>query len=181
VAATVATAAYGPHGGTLLNALVVLSMFGAMGGLIMTLPRLYYTMAAEYSGPGFGPPRVFFRALGRVSSGSAVPCGAILFTGAASIAALAFFGSFSKLANFLVVPTQLGNILMVAAVFRLRRRLAPSAYRTPGYPVTPLVYIVVMLGFLVSALVYRPVETLIGLSLSATGVPVYFWLRRNKA
>ncbi|MBI2928404.1 MAG: amino acid permease [Verrucomicrobia bacterium] len=180
VAATVATAAYGPHGGTLLNTLVVLSMFGAMGGLVMTLPRLYYAMAAEYSGPGFGPPRFFFRALGRVSPGSAVPSGAILFTGAASIAALAFFGSFSKLANFLVVPTQLGNILMVAAVFRLRRRLAPSGYRTPGYPITPLVYIVVMLGFLVSALVYRPVETLIGLSLSATGVPVYFWLRRKR-
>ena len=68
---------------------------------------------------------------------------------------------------------------MVAAVFPLRRKLPPSACRTPGYPLTPLVYIVVMFGFLVSALVYRPVETLIGLSLSATAVPVYFWLRRN--
>jgi APA family basic amino acid/polyamine antiporter len=181
VASNVAAAAYGPRGGALLNVLVVLSMFGAMGGLVMTLPRLYYAMATEHSGTGSGPPRLFFRALGRVASRSAAPAGAILFTGAASIVALGFFGSFSKLANFVVVPLQLGNILMVASIFRLRCKLAPSAYRTPGYPVTPLVYIVVMLGFLASALMYRPVETLIGLSLSATGVPVYFWLRRKKA
>lgn len=99
VASKVLTAAYGPSYGTLLNALVVISMFGAMGGLVMTLPRLYYTMAAEYGGQGRGAPQIFFRALGRVSSRSAVPSGAILFTGVASIVALMFFGSFSKLAG----------------------------------------------------------------------------------
>jgi APA family basic amino acid/polyamine antiporter len=82
--------------------------------------------------------------------------------------------------NFFVVPLQLANILMVGSLFRLRRRAgAPTGgYRVPGYPFTPLVYMVVMAGFLVSAIVYRPMETLIGVALSATGVPVYFWLRR---
>ncbi len=57
------------------------------------------------------------------------------------------------------------------------RRPGASPYRTPGYPGTPLVYIVVLLGFLVNAVVYQPVETLIGgLSLSATGVFPYGWL-----
>jgi APA family basic amino acid/polyamine antiporter len=57
-----------------------------------------------------------------------------------------------------------------------RERGRPDGYRTPGYPVTPLVYIVVMAGFLVSAIVYRPVETLVGVALAATGVPVYRYL-----
>jgi APA family basic amino acid/polyamine antiporter len=181
VASKVSTASFGPQGGKLLNILVGDSMFGAMGGLVMTLPRLCYTMAAECAGECEGPPRVLFRALSHVSAGSGVPRGAILFTCGASVAALAFFASFSKLANFLVVPAQLANILMVPAVFRLRRKLPAAAYRTPGYPVTPLLYIAIMLCFLISALVFRPIESLMGLSLSATGVPVYFWLKRTKS
>ena len=43
---------------------------------------------------------------------------------------------------------------------------------------TPLVYMVVMTGFLVSAIVYRPVDTLAGVALAATGVPVYRYLGR---
>jgi APA family basic amino acid/polyamine antiporter len=109
-----------------------------------------------------------------------VPAGAVIFTGVTSVAALLFFGSFSRLVTFLVVPMQLANVLMVAAVFRLRRRGAgagTSVFRTPGYPITPLVYIVVMLGFLVSTLIFQPVDALIGLGIAVTGAPVYFWLR----
>jgi APA family basic amino acid/polyamine antiporter len=183
VAATVATTAYGAGGGAFLNALMTVSFFGALGGLVMTLPRLFYTVAAEHAGGGTDMPRRFFGALSRVSPRRGVPAGAVIFTGVTSIAALAFFGSFSRLVNFLVVPMQLANVLMVAAVFRLRRRPGgdAGAYRVPGYPVTPLVYIVVMLGFLVSALVYRPLDTLIGLGIALTGGPVYWWLRRGAA
>ena len=49
------------------------------------------------------------------------------------------------------------------------------------YPLTPLVYIVVMAAFLVSAIVARPVETLIGTALALTGVPVYLWLSRSRS
>jgi basic amino acid/polyamine antiporter, APA family len=177
VAATVATAAFGAQGGPLLTILMTISIFGALGGLVMTLPRLYYTLAATYVALSRGLPRRFFALLATVSSRAAVPTGAILFTAVASMASLVFFASFSRLVNFFVVPLQAANILMVAAIFRLRReRGRPDGYRTPGYPVTPLVYIVVMAGFLVSAIVYRPVETLVGVALAATGVPVYRYL-----
>ena len=178
-AATVATAAYGPRGGPLLNGLMVVSIFGALGGLVMTLPRLFYTLAVAHGASAAGLPRRFFGALSMVSPRTAVPTGAILFTALTSISALAFFGSFSRLVNFFVVPLQLANILMVAAIFRLRKRDgAPPGYRTPGYPLTPLVYMVVMAGFLISAIVYRPVDTLIGVVLAATGVPVYRALQK---
>lgn len=178
VATTVATAAFGPRGGSLLTGLMVVSIFGALGGLIMTLPRLFYTLAEAHVGSATGPARVFFSGLCRLSPRTAVPVGAILFTALASMTALWFFGSFARLVNFFVVPLQLANILMVAAIFRLRRRHGPPrGYRTPGYPVTPLVYIVVMAAFLASAIWYQPVDTLIGVALAATGVPVYRRLR----
>ena len=178
VAATVATAAFGERGGALLNGLMVVSIFGALGGLIMTLPRLFYTLADAHVGSATGLARRFFAGLSSVSSRTAVPSGAVLFTTLTSIAALMFFGSFSRLVNFFVVPLQLANILMVAAIFRLRKRNGPpDGYRTPGFPVTPLIYIVVMAGFLVSAMLYQPVDTLIGVALAATGVPVFRRLR----
>jgi APA family basic amino acid/polyamine antiporter len=180
VASTVATSAFGPRGGPLLSVLMTISIFGALGGLVMTLPRLYYTLAATYADDSRGLPRRFFSLLGTVSAGAAVPTGAIAFTAIASLAALAFFGSFSRLVNFFVVPLQAANILMVAAIFRLRREGGqPAGYRTPGYPVTPLVYIVVMAGFLISAIVYRPFDTLVGVALAATGAPVYRYLGRR--
>ena len=89
-----------------------------------------------------------------------------------------FFGSFSRLVSFFVVPLQLAIILMVSAIFRLRPRLGVAGgYRTPGYPWTPIIYMVVMSGFFISATVFRPLEPLIGVALAATGVPVYFRLR----
>ena len=180
VATTVAESAFGSRGGGLLNGLMVVSIFGALGGLVMTLPRLFYTLAHAHVDSATGLTRRFFSGLVRLSPRTAAPSGAIVFTALASIAALLFFGSFSRLVNFLLVPLQLANILMVAAIFRLRRRHGPPAgYRTPGYPVTPIVFIVVMAGFLISAIRYQPVDTLIGVALAATGVPVYLRLRRT--
>ena len=83
--------------------------------------------------------------------------------------------------TYFVVPVQLVNILMVAAVFRLRRRTAlmENAYLTPGYPLVPAVYVVVLLLFLVGAIVYNPWDTLVGMAMTATGVPMYLWTTRK--
>ena len=180
IATTVATAAFGSGGGRLVNVLVLVSIFGALGGLVMTLPRLYFTLAATHLPEASGPLRRLFGGLASVSPRSATPVGAILFTAVASIAALLFFRTFSRVVNFFVVPAQLANILIVLSIFRVRRKGGAPAggYRTIGYPVTPIVYAIVLGGFLVSALVFRPSETLIGLALTTTGAPIYRWLNR---
>jgi amino acid transporter len=189
IAADVATAAFGPTGGTLLNALIILSIFGALGGLIMTLPRLYYAAAAQYAAEtgafasGFGDPRpgrsrIFGPLAGVTKRG--VPAGALLFAAIAATAALLFFGTFSRIVNFFVVPLQLANVLMVATVFRLPRTPDdPNVFRAPGYPVVPLVFITAIGAFLASAIVFRPHETLIGVGLTMTGLPAYLWMRRR--
>ncbi len=181
VANQVALAAFGPTGGRLLNGLVMLSIFGALGGLVMTLPRLFYAAATQYEPASRGTRlHPFFGGLSRVSGATAVPAGAILFCAAMAIVAILFFGSFSRLVTFFVVPLQVSNILVVAAVFRLPRGApGPEEYRTPGYPLVPLVYIVVLSLLLVSAVVYQPVDTLIGVALTLTGVPVQRLLARE--
>jgi APA family basic amino acid/polyamine antiporter len=182
IGATIATLSFGTTGGRLVTGLMTVSIFGALGGLVMTLPRIIYTVAAQYEAAA-RPTLLgtFFRGLAIVSPTTAAPSGAILFTAILSSVALLFFGSFDRLVTFLLVPLQLANILLVSAIFPLRHRRTPSAgtYRTPGYPVVPLVFMGVMAMFLVSAVIYNPQDTLIGLALTATGVPVYFWLTRQ--
>jgi len=179
VATTVAVAAFGPGGGQVLNVLIIVSILGALGGLILTLPRLYYAAAEQYR-DATAPRRVslFFRALAWVPARSAVPAGSVLFTAALSITALCFFGTFRRIVSYFVVPVHAVNILLVASVFRLRRRLGqPTAYRAPGYPLVPAVYVFVLALFLVAAIAYNPRDTMIGLAMTATALPVYVWIR----
>jgi basic amino acid/polyamine antiporter, APA family len=180
VAGDAARAAFGPAGGQVLNVVLMVSILGALGGLVMTLPRLYYAAAEQYRAETAGRAvGRFFDALAWVPARSAVPAGAVLFAAALSIAALCFFSTFRRIVTYFVVPLHLVNILLVASVFRLRPRLGfpPGTYRTPGYPVVPAAYILVLALFLVSAIVYNPFDTLIGLAMAATSVPVYLWVR----
>jgi len=182
VAATAALAAFGPKGGQLLNGLMLLSILGALGGLVMTQPRLYYGGARPYDRPASGPTwHFFFKSLSRVSA-RGVPAGAALFLAALAIGALFAFSTFRRIVTCFVVPLQLVNILMVASVFRLRPRVAATEapYLTPGYPLLPAVYVLVLLLFLVSAVVYNLQETLVGMAMTATGVPVYAWINRKE-
>jgi APA family basic amino acid/polyamine antiporter len=179
VAGLLARAAFGQEGGRIVELLILVSILGAMGGLVMTLPRLYYAAASQYaSSTESGGPTAFFRLLSSVSS-RGVPVGAVLFTALLATLALVTFSTFRRITTFFVVPLQVVNILMVASVFRLRRRtaLAPDAYLAPGYPWLPAVYVFVLVLFLLSALVYNPVETLAGAALTATGLPFYLWIR----
>jgi len=183
VATTLALESFGPVGGQVVNALIMISIFGALGGLVMTAPRLVYAGAARYEEQTRGRRgSVFFRVLSHVTPRAAVPSWSILFCAGLACVALVFFGTFGRLVNYIVVPLQLTNILMVASVFRLRRRSAESEkqFLTPGYPVVPLVFIVVMTLFLVSAMYYNPLDTLIGIGMTAAGVPVYLWINKKK-
>ena len=183
VAGAVADAAFGEFGAGALNILICISIFGALGGLILTLPRLYYAAASAYA-PRARSTRMapFFDGVAYLSAESAVPAGAILCACGISIAALVFFGSFSRIVTFFLVPFQFMNILMVSTIFRLRPRLSTrDHWRMPLYPLLPLVFMTVMFLFLITAIVFNPLESLIGVALTLAGIPVYRALNETPA
>jgi APA family basic amino acid/polyamine antiporter len=182
IAAAVATATFGAVGGQIVNAVIMTSIFGALGGLVMTAPRIVYAPSENYAeltkgrrGSGL------IRTLAYVSPKTGVPSSAIIFSAVLASVAILFFGTFGRLVSFIVVPLQFANIVLVASVFRLRKRIEkdPRHYRTPGYPWVPLIFIVVMSLLLVSAIVYNPLDTFIGIALMVAGAPVYWWIRRK--
>jgi len=171
VATHVSEATFGAAGGNFLNAAILVSIMGALGGLVLTLPRLYYAAAVRYK---MNP---FFNMLSFVPARTSVPAGSIMYCSLVSILVLFFFQSFSHIVNFFVLPVQTVNILLISAIFRFHKR-SNTAYRTPGYPWIPWIYILVLSAFLVSALLYHPIDCLLGILLTATGIPVYLRMRR---
>ncbi len=181
IATTVAEASFGSMGGNVIQVLIWVSIFGALGGLIMAIPRLYYATVSDFkvaaSKTFLGP---FFNALSYLSPKTSVPTGSLIYSAAMAIVALLFFGTFSNIVTFLMVPLQFINILVVSSIFILRPRLSTEdSFKTPGYPVIPIIFISVMSMFILSALIYKTEESLIGITLSLTALPVYLVLKRG--
>jgi APA family basic amino acid/polyamine antiporter len=115
VGTRLAVATFGDLGGRVVSGLILISIFGALGGLVMTIPRLVYAASAEYEvlTRGRSGHRIF-DALAYVSPRTNAPAAAILFCAVLATIAILFFGTFERLVAFIVVPLQFTNILMVA-------------------------------------------------------------------
>jgi amino acid transporter len=170
VAGDVATRLLGAAGVAAVAAMVMVSTFGALAGLSLANPRLFYAMARE---------GLLFRPLGRVHPRFDTPHVAVVLSAGLSLG-FVWLRDFEQLAEAFVLGIWPFLALAVAGVFVLRRRRPDLArpYRVPGYPVVPLVFIVGTLWVLGSALVLHPVSTLGGIGLTLLGVPLYLLWRR---
>ena len=96
---------------------------------------------------------------------------------------LALSGTFDQLTDYVIFASWIFYGLVTSSVFVLRRKMpeAERPYRTIGYPLVPLVFVVVAGWLVINSLFTRPVEAFVGLGLIALGLPVYFYFRRQKA
>ncbi len=174
IAADVAAALVGPVGTVFVAVAVTISTFGTLNGSMMTGPRIFYAMAED---------RLFFRSLARIHPRHGTPANSIAFSVALGIVFVSV-RSFGELAEHFVVGIWPFYALSVAAVFVLRRRqpTRPRPYRTWGYPVVPLLFLLASLALLLSYAVHQPLAFALNLAVLATGIPVYVaWSRRAAA
>ena len=160
----------GPVGAAAVAAAVIVSTFGTVNALVLTQPRVFYAMADA---------GLLFRSLARVHPRFATPHVAIV--GYAAVAVIGVWvRSFEQLAEAFVLGVWPFLALAVAGVLVLRRTRPELArpYRTPWYPVVPLIFIAGTLWVVGSALVARPMTTLGGIVLTLIGLPVYALWRR---
>ena len=123
-----------------------------------------------------------FSSIGEVHPRYRTPARAILWQGIWA-GVLTLSGTFEQLITFVMFITIAFWISATASVFTLRRRYPdrPRPYRTPGYPVVPLLFIVASTGIMLNTIIERPVESLSGLGLALLGIPVYHYWKRNEA
>jgi APA family basic amino acid/polyamine antiporter len=173
VGASAAERVLGPAGGTLVSAIIVLSILGTLNGCFLTSPRIYFAQARD---------GLFFRRFGAVHPRFRTPAFAIVAQAGWSIVLL-LSGTYESLADYAMFALWIFYGLMILGLMILRRTRPdlPRPYRMWGYPVTPLLFLAVTAWFLVNTLVTRPVPALAGLAFIATGVPVYFFSRNRGA
>jgi APA family basic amino acid/polyamine antiporter len=171
-AADLMRAVLGSTGGTLLAAGIAASTFGFLNLVILVTPRVFQTMAAD---------GVFFPRLARLHPVHRTPAGAIVLQ-AAWASVLALSGSFGQLVDYVSFADWIFFGLTVAGLFVYRARdrkagitAAPGAFRVPGYPWTPALFVAASAFVVASAVAANPRNALIGTLLLALGVPVYWY------
>jgi APA family basic amino acid/polyamine antiporter len=154
----------GPTGGGVLASVVILSVIASVMALLLMAPRLYLAM----SGDGLFPA-----GLASVHPVTKAPVRATaLLASIASVFVLS--GTFPQVVAFFMCTT-LGFIALAAAGLFVLRRRAPETdgFRCPGYPATPALFVILVLGVIVFIALARPLPALGGLVLVLIGLPAY--------
>jgi APA family basic amino acid/polyamine antiporter len=172
VAADAARALFGAGGATLVAGLVLVSTFGAINGIILVGPRVYYSMARD---------GLLFDWLGAVHPVLRTPHLALI-TQAVIASALAATNTYGTLFSRVVYTEWIFFAAMAWGLVRLRRRAGyRPAYRVPLYPIVPAIFIVASLVIVVTEVAASPAGSAIGLGLVLLGLPVYFlWSRHGR-
>lgn len=168
-AAQAGEALFGAAGGKVFALIVIVAVLGSLLGLLMALPRVYYAMARD---------GVFFKSVGVVHPRFGTPARAIVIQAAVASVYVAL-GTFNQIIAYFVFVTVLFVGLTVAGLFQIRRRSPASVYRTWGYPLTPALFLVLVVVLLVLLAGHNPLQAGLGVAIVALGAPVYVFLFRR--
>lgn len=167
--------ALGPQGGLFISILIIVSILGTINGNLMGVPRLPYAMAKD---------GLFFRQFARVSRKTNVPVVATVAQGALAIL-FTLVGTFQQLFSSYVFLAWITYGLLGVAVLVLRKRQPDleRPFRCPLYPITPIFFVLASLAFLITEFVANFWQSMTGIGLLLTGIPMYFlfrYLERNR-
>ena len=162
---------FGPAGGRVFAWIVIVAVLGSLLGLLMALPRVYYAMAND---------GVFFKPVATIHPRFGTPARAIAIQ-ATLASILVASGTFNQIIAYFVFVTVLFVGLTVAGLFRIRRRSPAASYRTWGYPVTPIVFLALVVLLLVLLAGHNPLQAALGVGIVALGAPVYLLVFRRPA
>jgi APA family basic amino acid/polyamine antiporter len=177
IAATAITTVLGPWAGKIVAITILISTFSAANSVILTAPRVFYAMAND---------NLFFKKLAEVHPRFQTPAAAIVALGVWSCV-LASAGKFAELAGGAIFIGWIFYGLGAAAIFPLRRASAGKElpYRVPGYPWTPLLFVLAASAIVGNAiyLAFRDPQQFRYLTsaiiLLLLGLPAYFFWRKR--
>ncbi|MGH9144680.1 MAG: APC family permease [Vicinamibacterales bacterium] len=168
--ATRATA--GPGAASAISILVIVSSFGAISGIVLAGPRVYYAMAED---------GLLFKWMGAVHPRHQTPYLAVVVQGVWS-SILVLTGTYGVIVSRVVYTEWIFFGALALGTIALRRSggYAP-AFRAWGFPIVPVVFALVCLAIVLNQIATDPRESLTGLALVAAGLPVYYFWRRPHA
>ncbi len=170
VAADAAEAVVGPRGGAIISALVLFSTFGAVNGIILVGPRVYFAMARD---------GLLFRWIAAVHPRFQTPHRAIILQ-AIWASVLVATGTYRSLFTRVIYTEWIFFGLMALGLYLQRRRANYTPkFRAKGYPVVPALFVIASFFIVGNQIVAEPLNSSLGLGLVALGLPVYYlWAKK---
>jgi APA family basic amino acid/polyamine antiporter len=162
---------FGRAGGKILSAIVIVTVIGSLAAIVMSAPRVYFAMARD---------RLFFSAVAEIDPRFGTPARAIALQ-ALLASTLVGLGSFNQIISYFIFVVVIFVALTIAALFVLRRKAADRPkYLTPGYPFTPILFLllVTLVLFLLGS--NNPRQAFLGVGVVALGIPVYYVVFRRR-
>ena len=161
-----------PFGGTLIAVIIAISVIGTAGIYTLSSPRIYYAMAED---------GIFFKKLAWVHPRFQTPVNAIVSQSIWAIILLLFWGTFEDVITYVVFIDWVFFALTAFSVyvFRFTRKNIIRPYKTLGYPVTPAIFIVISVLFVVNTLIEKPKHAWAGLIFMAVGVLLFIYFKRR--
>jgi APA family basic amino acid/polyamine antiporter len=165
IAATSVAAIAGPTAAKFVALAILISIFSAANSTVLTAPRVFYAMARD---------GLFFRRLSDVHPRFGTPAFAIIASSMWA-ALLAATGTFEQLLTYVVFIGWIFYALSAACVFVYRKRAPeqPIPYRVPGYPYTPLLFIIAAAALVANTIAAKPLDAVVGLAIVMLGAPAY--------
>jgi APA family basic amino acid/polyamine antiporter len=171
-ASDVAKILFGHTGGALIAGGIMVSIFGALNGYLMTGVRIPFAMVQDKLLP-------FSKFFGKVNNRFKAPINIFAF----EVILASFYilsGSFDTLTNLIVFIMWIFFTMCVAGIFILRSKhkdIKPS-YKVPFYPITPLIGIIGGIFILLSTFITDPSNAIYGIIITLLGLPVYLYIRK---
>jgi len=162
----------GAPGAAAVSVAAMISIFAALNGSILSGARVPYAAARG----GY-----FFSAIGRVNPRFRTP-GVSILTLSAWSAVLTLSGKYDDLFNLVIFASWILYGMSAAAVLVLRKKQPnlPRPYRTAGYPVVPILFVLAAVVLILTTAVQRPRESAMGIGVIVIGLPFYlYWKKRN--
>ena len=170
-AAQVGQVLFGSTGKQIFSAIVAGSLLGSLAAYIMAAPRVYYAMARDH---------LFIKEVAVVNRRFGSPARAIALQ-AVLASVLVAIGTFDAIIAYFFFVTVAFIALTVAGIFVFRRRHGVTTnFRTPGYPFTPLFFLLIIVTLLFLLASNNPKQAFLGVGVVLLGVPVYLLLFRKR-
>jgi APA family basic amino acid/polyamine antiporter len=161
----------GPGGAGLISALVMFSAFGALNGIVLVGPRVYFQMSRD---------GLWFAWAGHLDPRFQTPGRAILLQAMWS-AFLVWTGTYRALFTRVIYTEWIFFALLALGVVLLRRRAGyQPAWRMPLAPLAPVVFVIVSAAIVLNQVRADPIESAMGLLIVASGIPAYHWWARAR-
>ncbi len=161
---------WGQNGALFISLLILITTLGCTNATILASSRPYFAMARE---------GMFFPPVAKLNKAHA-PANSLIYQ-CVWASLLVLSGTFDQLTDMIIFAVFIYYGATTLGVFILRRKMpgAPRPYKVWGYPVVPAIVILFCAVLIINTIFSRPREAAIGFVLMLTGVPMYWWFKRN--